>query len=262
MSGPEPTALADRLIQAAARRAPVEALTATAGPFDAETAYRVQDAVVADRIRYHGTAIVGAKLGLTSAAKQRQMHVNEPLYGWLTGDMAIDVGQPLPCGRFIQPRCEPEIAFILGNDLAGAHVTASGVLAATAAVCPAIDVLDSRYAGYSFTLPDVIADSASGAAFVMGGQATDPAGIDLRLTGVVLEKNGDLVATAAGAAALGHPAASVAWLVRALAARGRGLSAGQTVLSGGLTEAVPVAPGDVIVARFDRLGTIELPCRG
>src|SRR5215472_2637744 len=151
-------------------------------------AYDVQDAVVADRMRYYGTAIVGAKLGLTSAAKQRQMHVNEPLYGWLTGDMAIDVGQPLLCDRFIQPRCEPEVAFVLGRDLAGAHVTATGVLAATAAVCPAIDVLDSRYAGYSFTLPDVIADNASGAGFVIGGQATDPAGIDLRLTGVVLEK--------------------------------------------------------------------------
>jgi 2-keto-4-pentenoate hydratase len=122
-------------------------------------------------------------------------------------------------------------------------------------------VLDSRFAGYSFTLPDVIADNASGAGFVLGGQGTDPAGIDLRLTGVVLEKNGELVATAAGAAVLGHPAASVAWLVRALALRGRGLLAGQVVLSGALTEAVPVAAGDVIVARIDRLGTIEIACR-
>lgn len=252
--------LAARLIEAEAKRAGIEALTTTAGPFDVATAYDVQDAVVADRAA-RGGAVVGAKLGLTSAAKQRQMKVDEPLYGWLTGDMAIDVGQPLRCEKFIQPRCEPEIAFVLGADLAGAHVTASGVLAATAAVCPAIDILDSRFAGYSFTLPDVVADNASGAGFVLGGQATDPAGIDLRLTGVVLERNGELVATAAGAAVLGHPAASVAWLVRALAARGRGLQAGQVVLSGALTEAVPVAPGDVVVARFDRLGTIEVGCR-
>ena len=252
--------LAARLIEAEAKRIGIQALTAAGGGFDVETAYRVQDAVVADRAG-RGVAVVGAKLGLTSAAKQRQMKVDEPLYGWLTGDMAIDVGQPLPCGRFIQPRCEPEIAFLLGADLAGPHVTASAVLAATAAVCPAIDVLDSRFAGYSFTLPDVIADNASGAGFVLGGQATGPAGLDLRLTGVVLEKNGELVATAAGAAVLGHPAASVAWLVRALAARGRGLAAGQVVLSGALTEAVPVAPGDVVVARFDRLGSIELACR-
>jgi 2-oxo-3-hexenedioate decarboxylase len=259
--GMKARALAAELIGAAAHRNPIEALTATSGPFDVGMAYEVQDAVVADRMRYHGSAIVGAKLGLTSAAKQRQMNVDKPLYGWLTADMAIDVGQPVPRGRFIQPRCEPEIAFVLGSDLAGAHITAAAVLAATAAVCPAIDVLDSRYAGYSFTLADVIADNASGAGFVLGGQATDPAGIDLRLTGVVLEKNGELVFTAAGAAVLGHPAASVAWLVRALAARGRGLTSGQVVLSGGLTEAVPVAAGDVIVARFDRLGTIELACR-
>jgi 2-oxo-3-hexenedioate decarboxylase len=256
----DPGGLAARLIEAEAKRGGIEALTTTAGPFDVETAYQVQDAVVADRAG-RGAPVVGAKLGLTSAAKQRQMKVDEPLYGWLTADMAIDVGQPLRCEKFIQPRCEPEIAFLLARDLTGGHVTASAVLAATAAVCPAIDVLDSRFAGYSFTLPDVVADNASGAGFVLGGQATDPAGIDLRLTGVVLEKNGELVATAAGAAALGHPAASVAWLVRALAGRGRGLSAGQVVLSGALTEALPVTSGDVIVARFDRLGTIELACR-
>lgn len=255
-----PANLAARLIDAADKRTGIAALTSTAGSFGTETAYLVQDAVVADRAG-RGAAVVGAKLGLTSVAKQRQMNVDEPLYGWLTGDMAVDVGQPLRCERFIQPRCEPEIAFILRDDLAGVHVTAAQVLAATDAVYPAIDVLDSRFAGYSFTLPDVIADNASGAGFVIGGKATGPGGIDLRLTGVVLEKNGELVATAAGAAVLGHPAASVAWLVRALAARGRGLTAGQIVLSGALTEAVPVAPGDVVVARFDRLGTIELACR-
>lgn len=252
--------LAARLAQAAASRTGIQALTTTAGPFDVETAYLVQDAVVADRTG-RGAPVIGAKLGLTSAAKQRQMKVDEPLYGWLTGDMAIDIGQPLECGRFIQPRCEPEIAFLLGADLAGPYVTGAQVLEATAVVFPAIDVLDSRFSGYSFTLPDVVADNASAAGFVLGGLATDPHGIDLRLTGVVLEKNGELIATAAGAAVLGHPAASVAWLVRALARRGRGLSAGQVVLSGALTEAVAAAPGDVIVARYDRLGTIEIACR-
>jgi 2-keto-4-pentenoate hydratase len=257
----EPMALASRLIEAAGDRRAIDALTATAGPIDVATAYEVQDAVVAGRMRLRTSAIIGARLGLTSVAKQRQMKVSEPLYGWLTGDMAIDVGQALRCEDFIQPRCEPEIAFVLAEDIAGPHVTAAQVLAATAAIGPAIDVLDSRYAGYGCTLADVIADNASGAGFLMGGQASDPAGIDLRLTGVVLEKNGELVATAAGAAVLGHPAAAVAWLARSLAARGRGLKAGQIVLSGALTEAIAVEPGDVIVARFDRLGTIEMPCR-
>lgn len=252
--------LARRLIEAEAKRAGIAALTTTCGPFDVATAYQVQDAVVAAR-EQAGHTVTGAKLGLTSAAKQRQMHVDEPLYGWLTDDMALDVGQPLNTDRFIQPRCEPEIAFLLARDLAGPQVTAAHVLAATAAVFPAIDVLDSRYAGYSFTLPDVVADNASAAGYLLGGQATEPSGVDLRLTGLVLEKNGELAGTAAGAAVLGHPAASVAWLVRALAARGRGLAAGQVIIAGALTEAVPVAPGDTVVAHFDRLGTVELACR-
>jgi len=252
--------LAARLIAAADNRTGIEALTTSAGAFDVATAYAVQDALVAERVR-RGHVVVGAKLGLTSVAKQKQMNVAEPIYGWLTSDMALDVGQPLACERFIQPRCEPEIAFLLRTDLRGAHVTAAHVLAATAAVFPAIDVLDSRYAGYSFTLPDVAADNASGAGFLVGGQGTDPSGLDLRLTGVVLSKNGELVATATGAEVLGHPAASVAWLVRSLAARDRGLSAGQVVLSGALTAAVAVRPGDVVGVQFDRLGTLELACR-
>jgi 2-keto-4-pentenoate hydratase len=126
---------------------------------------------------------------------------------------------------------------------------------------PAIDVLDSRYAGYSFTLPDVIADNSSSAGFITGSSIVDPAGIDLRLLGVVLELNGVVVATAAGAAVLGHPASSVAWLVRALARRGEGVSAGMTVLSGACTAAFAVSPGDSVVARIDRLGTVEVACR-
>ncbi|HEX9552597.1 MAG TPA: hypothetical protein VF983_05270, partial [Streptosporangiaceae bacterium] len=132
----DPAEMAAGLIDVVGKRAGIEALTTTAGPFDVETAYQVQDAVVADRVS-RGGPVVGAKLGLTSTAKQRQMKVDQPLYGWLTADMAIDVGQPLRCGAFIQPRCEPEIAFVLRADLNGAHVTAAQVLAATGAVYPA-----------------------------------------------------------------------------------------------------------------------------
>ena len=121
--------------------------------------------------------------------------------------------------------------------------------------------LNPTVAGYAFTLADLVADNASAARLVLGGvrQAVD--GIDLRLVGCVLELGGQVRATAAGAASLGHPAAAVAWLVRALHRRGRGLAAGDVVLSGGLTEAVPVAPGDVVVARLGRLGTVELAVR-
>ena len=254
-----PSELADRLITAAQDRIATTPLTDEYPDLDVPTAYTIQDAVVQAR-RDAGNVIVGAKLGLTSAAKQQQMNVSEPLYGWLSDDMVIDTAADLVCDRFIQPRCEPEIAFLLGEDLEGPDVSAARVLAATDLVFPAVDVLDSRFAGYSFTLPDVVADNSSCAAYVLGGQGIDPTGFDMRLTGCVFEKNGELLATASGAAVLGHPAASVAWLIRKLAERGQGLEAGHVVLSGSMTEATPVSPGDVITARFDRLGTVEIPC--
>jgi 2-keto-4-pentenoate hydratase len=227
---------------------------------DEATALRVQDAVVKARIDA-GNPLMGAKLGLTSRAKMTQMKVDRPLYGWLTTDMQVDAGQTVRCSDFIQPRVEPEIAFLLGRDLEGPHIAATHVLAATEAVFGAIDILDSRYAGYAFTFNDVVADNASSAGFVLGGTPLDPYGIDLRLTGCVLEKNGELVSTAAGASVMGHPAAAVAWLVRTLATRGLGLQAGQVVMAGGMTEAVAVSPGDSVVASFDRLGSVEIAFR-
>ncbi|MFM8352347.1 MAG: 2-keto-4-pentenoate hydratase, partial [Actinomycetales bacterium] len=196
-------ALTTRLISAARDRKATTPLTDDAPDLTIDQAYAIQAAVVAARTSA-GSRIIGAKLGLTSAAKQKQMNVSEPLYGWLTDDMAIDTGEALICDRFIQPRCEPEVAFLLADDLEGPQVTAATVLAATALVFPAIDVLDSRFAGYSFRLPDVVADNSSCAAIVLGGQGIEPRGFDLRLTGCVFEKNGQLVATAAGAAVLGH----------------------------------------------------------
>lgn len=252
--------IAQRLITAARERTATTPLTNEYPDLDPDTAYEVQDAVVQARVA-NGSTVIGAKLGLTSVAKQRQMNVSEPLYGWLTDDMQLDTGETLVCSDYIQPRCEPEVAFLLREDLAGPHVLAAHVLAATALVFPAVDILDSRYAGYKFTGPDVIADNSSCAGFVFGGRGIDPNGIDLRLIGCAFEKNGVLLATAAGAAVLGHPAASVAWMIRRMATRGQGMKAGQIVMAGALTEAVAVQPGDTVVARFDRLGTVELPCR-
>lgn len=252
-------ALADRLITAARGRVATTPLTDDYPELDLDTAYTIQDAVVHAR-EAAGATVAGAKLGLTSAAKQQQMNVDSPLYGWLTDDMLIDTGSPLECGRFIQPRCEPEIAFLLGHDIAGLDISAAHVLAATALVMPAIDVLDSRFSGYKFTLPDVVADNSSCAGYALGGTGVSPVGIDLSLVGCSFYKNGSLIASASGAAVLGHPAASVAWLVRELASRGRGLHAGQVVLAGSMTEAVAVAPGDTVTAQIDRLGSITLAC--
>ena len=248
--------LARRLRDAETTRTPIPPLTDEVD-LSVEEAYEVQQVTV-DGFD-PGTAPV-AKLGLTSRAKQRQMSVDEPLSGWFDRRMALDPGQPLHTDELIQPRIEPEVAFLLDRTLAGAGITAAHVLTATAAVMPAIDVLDSRFAGYRFTLADVVADNASAARYVLGDPVPVDA-IDLRLVGCVLERNGALVATAAGAAVLDHPAAAVAWFVRTLAARGQQLPAGSIVLAGALTAAVEVAAGDVVRATIDRIGAVELSCR-
>ena len=250
---------AKRLIEAAENRVATTALTDSDANLNVASAYDIQAEVVQARLD-RGHVVVGAKLGLTSIAKQKQMNVSEPLYGWLTSDMQIDTEASLRCNDFIQPRCEPEIAFLLGSDLNGAHISAVHVLAATQYIFAAVDVLDSRFAGYSFTLPDVAADNSSSAGFTLGGTAINPEGLNLRTLGCAFEKNGQLIATASGAAVLGHPASSVAWLVRKLATRGEGLKVGHIILSGAITEAVAVEPGDCITARFDQIGTVEIPC--
>jgi 2-oxo-3-hexenedioate decarboxylase len=247
--------LAARLARAAAERTAIAPLSDEAASLDAATAYAVQ-ALARDQ----AGPLAGWKLGLTSRPKQAQVGVSEPVRGFLARGSALDLGAPLVTGELIQPRAEPEIVFVMGADLSGSAVTAADVLAATSGVAAGIEILDSRFQGYRFGMVDVIADNASAGRYVVGSPVP-PDGIDLRLVGVVLEHNGEVAATASGAAALGHPAAAVAWLARSLAAVGEGLRAGQIVLSGGLTAAVPLRPGDVVVASIDRLGTVELACR-
>ena len=244
--------LAARLAKAVAGRTPIAPLSDEMPGLDVDTGYAIQALA-----RQAAGPLAGWKLGVTSRAKQAQVGIDSPVRGFLASANALDLGEPLPSGELIQPRAEPEIVFIMGKDLSGPEVTGADVLTATASVATGIEILDSRYLDYRFTMPDVIADNTSAGRFLVGSPVPLD-GIDLRLVGVVLEHNGEVVATAAGAAALGHPAAAVAWLVRSLAAAGEGLLAGQVVLSGGLTAAVPVRPRDVVVASIDRLGSVEL----
>ena len=247
--------LAGRLLRAIRERTSIAPLTSEHPNLSLEEAYRIQDLVV--------QALGGrsaAKLGLTSKAKQQQMQVASPLFAWLPPGSLLGPDQPLEVAELIQPRLEPEIAFVLGRDLTG-PTTIAHVLATTERVVPALDVLDSRFEGYTFTLADVVADDGSAARYVVGGPGTPVQGIDLRLAGCVFEKNGRVVATAAGAAVLDHPAAAVAWFAGELASRGEKLEAGTTVLAGALTAAVAVEPGDVVRATFDRIGTVEVTCR-
>lgn len=248
--------LADALADAVRDRTPIAPLTDEVD-LSIEQAYDVQELVL-QRLDPDGPR-TAVKLGLTSRAKQAQMSVDEPLYGWYVTGSALDVGERLDTGAYIQPRVEPEIAFLTARRLAGRDVTSAHVLAATEAVMPALDVLDSRFAGYRFTLPDVVADNASAARYLLG-RPVELGGIDLATVGCVFERNDRLVATAAGAAVLDHPAAAVAWLVRKLAERGRELPAGSVVLAGALTAAAPLEPGDVARVTIDRIGTLELPC--
>ncbi|HKX74440.1 MAG TPA: fumarylacetoacetate hydrolase family protein [Acidimicrobiia bacterium] len=241
--------LVGRIVNAIRTRTPLDPAQSGLTP---EAAYELQDQVIAAL----GGTVEAAKIGLTSKAKQQQMNVSEPSYGWLLAGSRLQPGEALVVSELIQPRVEPEIAFLTQKTLSGS-ATVAQVLEATAAVMPAIDVLDSRYAGYQFTLPDVIADNASAARFKVGDPIS-PQGIDLRTVGCVFGKNGVVVATAAGAAVLDHPAAAVAWLVHKLAERGKELPGGSLVLAGALTAAVPIAPGDVVTVEIDRVGSVHL----
>jgi 2-oxo-3-hexenedioate decarboxylase len=252
--------IATDLATAERERKPRSPVTEEHPDLDLDVAYDAQWAGVQAKLDA-GQTLVGAKLGLTSRVKQQVMNVDAPLYGWVTDGMLLAPGEPVELGRFIHPRAEPEIAFWLGRDLA-TPATVPSVLAATDAVLAAVDVLDSRFEDYRFTLPDVVADNASAGAFLLGPAAVRPADlVDLPLVGCVLRVDGEIVATAAGAATMGHPAAAVAWLANRLAARGQALSAGMLVFSGGLTEPVPLSAGSSVTAELDGLGVVELWAR-
>jgi 2-oxo-3-hexenedioate decarboxylase len=220
---------------------------------DLATAYEVQRLVHERRI-HAGERMIGFKLGLTSRAKQLAMGVDQPLWGRLTTGLVHPENEPLDSETLIHPRAEPELAFVLGEDVDGAAATVASVLAATRGVLPALEVLDSRYDGFQFTLEDVVADNASAARVVLGGRMIPPTAFDPQLEGMVLRANGAVVQTAAGAAVCGHPAAAVVWLARAAGH----LPAGSTILTGGLCAPVELEPGSVVSAEFTTLGTVTL----
>ena len=222
-----------------------------------DDAYAVADVVAARRVA-RGERVIGAKLGLTSPAKQDQMQVTEPVYGRLLSSGVQPAHAPVDLGRLIHPRVEPEIVFVMAEDLAGPGVTAADVLSATRAVGCGLEIIDSRYAGFSFGAVDVVADNTSAARVVLGPLLVDPRGLDLALVGLLLDVDGELVATAAGAASMGHPAEAVALLANWLGRRNETLRAGWTVFSGGLTAAVPLEAGRAVTATFGHLGTVSV----
>jgi 2-oxo-3-hexenedioate decarboxylase len=246
---------AEELAAAERDRTTVAMITAREPGFGIADAYEVQRLNFERRVA-DGDVALGYKLGLTSRAKQVAMGVAEPLWGRLAAGMVHEEGDPLEIASLIHPRVESEIAFLLGRDVDGPTATVASVLAATEGVFPALEILDSRFTDFRFTLPDVIADNASASKIVLGGRVLPPHAADWQLEGMVLRDAGEVVQTAAGAAVSGHPAAAVAWLARAVG----GLPAGAIVLSGGLTAPIPLRAGVDVTAEFTNLGRVTVRC--
>jgi len=249
--------LASHLDEAETQCKEVVKITDAHPDMDWDDAYAIQDALRALK-ESRGVRITGLKMGLTSHAKMKQMGVVDPVRGFLTDYGMVADGGECDASGLIHPKIEAEIAFVTKRPLKGPGCHIGTVLAATDFVLPALEIIDSRYKNFQFDLKSVIADNTSAARYVVGGSARDALGIDLKNLGVVMEKNGAVVATAAGSAVLGHPAQSVAMLANMLGARGQEIPAGTLILTGGVTEAVAVAKGDSINVRYQHLGSVSL----
>jgi 2-keto-4-pentenoate hydratase len=241
--------IADTLQKAYATREPVPPLTG----LTLDDAYAVQLIQIRRRIAA-GATVVGFKVGLTSDAMRRQLGVDEPDFGHLLSDMAYD-GR-VPVGRHLQPRAEPEVALVLGKPLRDKGLTASDIAAATAYAVGAIEVIDSRIADWRIGLLDTVADNASSGGFVLGRLRLPLEGFDPATVRCVFEHNAATVGIGAGTAVLGSPLNAAAWLANELIGRGVTMAPGQVILTGALSAAVPVGPGDTVAATFDRLGTV------
>jgi 2-keto-4-pentenoate hydratase len=244
------------LLRAARHREPIEPLTQTYPKITIEDAYEIQLCTVNIRVA-GGRRVIGKKIGLTSPAMQQMLGVAEPDYGHLLDDMLIYQGAAVPSHFLIQPRIEGEIAFVLDRDILGPGVTPHDVVRATAGVAPALEIIDSRIKEWRISIQDTVADNASSAFFLLGTNLVPIAGLDLRFAGFVLEKNGQVVVTAAGAAVLGSPVQAVAWLANKMGEYGIALKAGEIILSGSAGTAVPVGPGDCISLTVDRVGSVS-----
>lgn len=251
------TECADIIESAVRNRIAIGRLTEQFPDLTLDDGYAIQDVITGRRLA-RGERLIGAKLGLTSRAKQLQMNVAEPMYGRLFSAGPHPSNEPFVVSSLIHPRVEPEIVFVMKEHLAGPGVTVGDVIAATKYVCCGLEIIDSRYDNFSFTAADVVADNTSEAKIVMGPIMITPTDVDLALVGLLLEVDGEQVATASGAATMGHPAEAVAMLANWLGTRGQAIEAGWCVYSGGLTAAVPLAAGSHVAATFGHLGTVTV----
>ncbi|MDB4967062.1 MAG: 4-oxalocrotonate decarboxylase [Myxococcales bacterium] len=250
--------LGDELHLALRTRVPVEPLTAREPALTIDDAYAISRHLL-DRRLADGERVVGKKIGVTSKVVQRALDVHQPDFGWLTDRMRHYSGDELPIGeQLIQPRAEGEIAFVLKRALCGPGITPADVVAATECVMACFEVVDSRIRDWKIRIQDTIADNASSGLFALSREAFDPRRVDFVTCGMVVEKNGEVISTGAGAAALGSPLACVAWLANTLGAYGVPLEAGEVILSGSLVPLEPVRPGDHMRVRIGGMGAAEV----
>ncbi|BBZ77111.1 2-oxo-hepta-3-ene-1,7-dioic acid hydratase [Mycolicibacterium anyangense] len=255
--------LAQRLHSAERSRTPIRQLSLDYPEMTVDDAYAVQRELVALKIA-DGRVAKGHKIGLTSKVMQRAVSIDEPDYGVLFDDMFFDAGGHVPVDRFIRPRIEVELAFILGEPITGPDTTVFDVLRATEYVVPALEILDARVqmsdpeTGHLRTIVDTIADNAANAGLVLGGRVVRPMDVDLRWVAALLMRNGTVEESGVAAAVLNHPANGVAWLANRLAPHGDTLSQGEVILSGSFTKPVFAEPGDTFVADYGSLGTVSV----
>jgi len=245
---------AEQILRAERDKKPVQQLSKTFPQMEIADAYRVQDIWAEGRIA-NGARVVGHKIGLTSRAMQMASKMTEPDYGRILDDALFQDGARIKAGRFIKPRLEVELAFIMGKDIEGANVQVYDVMRATEFVTPALEIIDYR-TEVPRAIVDTIADNAAFGAIVVGGRTIAPMDVDIRWVGATLSKNGVIEESGVSAAIMGHPAAGIAWLVNKLHAVGGKIEKGQIVLAGSFTRPVDIASGDVIYADYGPLGSI------
>lgn len=234
----------DELYAALREQRTVAPLTSRDPDITIEDAYRISRHLLERRLSA-GEKVIGKKTGVTSKVVQAALGVNQPDFGYLTDAMLLPNGAAVAIREhLIQPRAEGEIAFILARDLHGPGVTNQDVIAATASVKPCFEIVDSRISDWKIRIQDTVADNASSGVFVLGDEAVDPKFVDFVTCGMVVYKNGEVLSTGAGAAALGSPVTCVAWLANTLGGFGIPLRAGEIILSGSLVPLEPVRPGD------------------
>lgn len=245
-----------RTLQRAYRtKEPIEPITPQFENAPLDLAYRIQQQQVA-QWEADGDPIRGHKVGLSSRAMQRMAGVNEPDFGHLTESMFHQEFAPIDIDQWMQPRVEPEFAFVLKKPLSGPGVTMADAIAAVDFVLPALEVVDSRIRDWKIGIFDTVADNASSGGVILGSCPVKPTDIDLRLVGCNLHINGELVETGAGGAVLGSPFNALVWLANRVGPLGVTLEPGHVVLPGSVTSAYSISAGDTVSARFGGIGTV------